>query len=57
MKKYWRTNEMECVYCGEDLREAGACLVYQCMPYCDEECLYNEIMEDAKWVQLDELED
>lgn len=48
---------MECAYCGNDFEEAGACLVYQCMPYCDEECLYNEIMEDAKWEQLEEAED
>ena len=46
---------MECSYCGEDLREAGACLVYESMPYCDEECLCNEIMECAEWEQLDEF--
>lgn len=48
---------MECVYCGGDLREACACLVYMDDYYCDEECLYNAIMEDAEWVQLDEMED
>ncbi|WP_302451196.1 hypothetical protein [Ligilactobacillus animalis] len=47
---------MECIYCGEDLREAGACLVYEDEYYCDEDCLCNAILEYAEWVQLDELE-
>ena len=48
---------MECVYCGEDLREAGACLVQKDEYYCEEECLDNEIMEDAEWARLDDMED
>ena len=47
---------MECAYCGDDFEETDVCLVYECMAYCDQECLYNGIMEDAEWVQLDEME-
>ena len=53
----WRANEMECAYCGDDFEETGACLVYKDEYYCDEECLYNAIVEDAEWMQLDGLED
>ena len=48
---------MECAYCGDDFEETGACLVYKDEYYCDEECLYNAIVEDAEWMQLDGLED
>lgn len=47
---------MECIYCGEDLKEDGACLVYKDEYYCDEECLYNVIMEDAHWEYVEDLE-
>lgn len=47
---------MECKYCGDDFEETGACLVYEDECYCDEECLYNAIMEDAHWEYVDDLE-
>ena len=47
---------MECSYCGNDFEETGACLVYEDEYYCDEECLYNEIMENAHWEYVEDLE-
>lgn len=47
---------MECSYCGNDFEETDSCLVYGDEYYCDEECLYNEIMENAHWEYVEDLE-